>query len=604
MQRPWLVVVAFLSCLAVVLAAMGWLTVTVLRLDRAEEQSRRQAETQENKRLALWRMESLLAPLVAQENARPYSAYRAYFPVQCAYNTLLEEMPKGTVFVPSPLIQGTGSEHILVHFQYEPDGKLSSPQVDGTQVKDVHFKPGYGVVLASFGKDFSRDRLVTTLNTPDVTAQADVQVQTIPRGKARDTWQGQESIGNNEFNMRSRAAKNYANANSQVKQKQQIEQTSNMAGKPQQLDQNEEQESLDRAGERIVEGPFKALWIDQKLILARGVAVNDKIYVQGCLLNWDTIGAWLTNEIRDLIPDAQLLPVKDSDPKTADMLATLPLKLQAPETPLVSSNGISPLRAALLVAWACAGLAAIAVAVLLSGVLVLSERRAAFVSAVTHELRTPLTTFRLYTQMLSEGMVSTEEKRAQYLDTLRVESDRLAHLVENVLAYSRLEKGRTGGRRAPVAARDLLARVQQRLAERATQAGKKLVIDPESVPADLVLDTDTSAVEQILFNLVDNSCKYAATAADERIIVRGESNGALAQIYFRDYGPGIGPEQLRRLFRPFSKSASEAAVTAPGVGLGLSLSRRLAREMGGDLKLDTTVKDGAAFVLSLPRASA
>ncbi len=74
----------------------------------------------------------------------------------------------------------------------------------------------------------------------------------------------------------------------------------------------------------------------------------------------------------------------------------------------------------------------------------LSERRRIFVSAVTHELRTPLTTFRLYTDMLADGMVSGEEKRRSYLERLRGEAQRLSHLVENVLFYARLESGRAG----------------------------------------------------------------------------------------------------------------------------------------------------------------
>ena len=74
----------------------------------------------------------------------------------------------------------------------------------------------------------------------------------------------------------------------------------------------------------------------------------------------------------------------------------------------------------------------------------LSERRGAFVSAVTHELRTPLTTLRMYTEMLADGMVPDEPRRRSYLQTLRAEADRLGHLVENVLAYSRLERNRRG----------------------------------------------------------------------------------------------------------------------------------------------------------------
>ena len=110
-----------------------------------------------------------------------------------------------------------------------------------------------------------------------------------------------------------------------------------------------------------------------------------------------------------------------------------------------------------------------------------------------------------------------------------------------------------------------------------------------------------SAVEQVLFNLVDNACKYAGAAADKRIHLGVASHGRLAAISVADHGPGLSAAVRRRLFRSFSKSAEEAAASAPGIGLGLALSRRLARDMGGDLRLDENAASGAKFVLTLPR---
>ena len=120
--------------------------------------------------------------------------------------------------------------------------------------------------------------------------------------------------------------------------------------------------------------------------------------------------------------------------------------------------------------------------------------------------------------------------------------------------------------------------------------------------ADVNVRAHVSAVEQILFNLVDNACKYAASASDRRIVLETARSRDRALLKVRDYGPGIARADARRLFRPFSKSARDAANTAPGIGLGLALSRRLARRMGGDLRLDETVTTGACFVLSLPIA--
>jgi signal transduction histidine kinase len=242
------------------------------------------------------------------------------------------------------------------------------------------------------------------------------------------------------------------------------------------------------------------------------------------------------------------------------------------------------------------------VATLLRGVIALSERRAAFVSAVTHELRTPLTTFRMYAEMLSEGMVREESDRRHYLETLRVEADRLTHLVANVLAYARLERGRPGGRIVTVGVDRLLEIATQRLADRAAQTQLQLSIEPADNVLARSVQADPAAVEQILFNLVDNACKYATSAADRTLHLSVTADDGRVCIRLRDHGSGVPAGEERRLFRPFHKSARDAAHSAPGVGLGLALSQRLARDMHGDLQYEP-VANGACFALFLPEAT-
>jgi signal transduction histidine kinase len=285
------------------------------------------------------------------------------------------------------------------------------------------------------------------------------------------------------------------------------------------------------------------------------------------------------------------------------LLAALPIRLVLGEIPTSRVGRIlTPVGLSLVLAWAGALAAVVAVGVVLHRTMALSERRAAFVSSVTHELRTPLTTFQMYTEMLAEGMVRDHEKRHQYLTTLQTEAGRLAHLVENVLAYARLEKGRSPQALETVAIGALMEKQRDRLTRHAESCDMTVDFEvPESVAPMEVL-TDPSVVEQVVLNLVDNACKYARTAADRRIHVEASCGRDVAALRVRDHGPGISPDERRRLFQPFRKSAKDAAGSAPGVGLGLSLSRRLARSMGGDLRLDETVEDGACFVLTLPLA--
>lgn len=364
----------------------------------------------------------------------------------------------------------------------------------------------------------------------------------------------------------------------------------------------------------VGEGVSRPVWIGSKLILARRVSIDGAVVIQGCWLNWPRIEQSLLAEARQILPEVELAPVTpQSNVQPGRMLATLPVQLVVPE-PTISSSVLefelvpsevlqlpawSAIRVSLVIAWICLVLATVAVGILLQGAVTLSERRGAFVAAVTHELRTPLTTFRMYAEMLSAGMIPAGEKQQQYLETLRVEADRLSHLVENVLAYARLERGRPGKRREEVSIAGLLDRVESRLADRARQAEMKLVVEADEAARKCVVHTDPGAVEQILFNLVDNACKYAAGAEDRRLHLQVEQRDAVAEIRVRDHGPGIAPEEARKLFHPFSKSVHQAASTAPGVGLGLALCRRLARALGGRLELESC-DDGACFLLTLP----
>src|SRR5262249_23492360 len=131
-------------------------------------------------------------------------------------------------------------------------------------------------------------------------------------------------------------------------------------------------------------------------------------------------------------------------------------------------------------------------------------------------------------------------------------------------------------------------------------AGMELVVGPLHAQANVCVDI--SVVEQILTNLVDNAVKYAGGATDRRIHLDVAPAGRWIALSVRDHGPGLDPKVVRRLFRPFSESAHDAAQSAPGVGLGLALCRRLARSMGGDLRLAENGPAGAAFTLTIPVA--
>lgn len=351
------------------------------------------------------------------------------------------------------------------------------------------------------------------------------------------------------------------------------------------LSEEAEAASLTRQALPALAGDLQPMWVEQELLLIRQATLEGRSRLQGVWLDWPALQKQLLETIHDLLPGARLQPISPEAARTdASALVTLPVKLFTGPVSITLPNGNSALKPALLLAWACLAAASLAIAFVLHRAVLLSERRGAFVSAVTHELRTPLTTFRLYSEMLADDMVPDPQARRRYLQTLCDESTRLMHLVENVLAFSRIERGRTAGRMETLTVQSLLDRILPRLKQRTDQVDLDLRLHADATAAQAQVKVDALAVEQILFNLTDNASKYAAPDCDPRTLdLTVESRGDRILFTVRDHGPGLPAAQKKRLFQPFSKSATEAAHSAPGVGLGLALSRRLARELGGDL---------------------
>jgi signal transduction histidine kinase len=602
MNRPWLVGVVFAACFAVVLATVVGLSVAVLRLERAEGDARQQAAVEENMRLALWRMESALAPLVVRENARPYFAYSSFYPAERAYTRMFSEIKFGDVLVPSPLLT-EASPYILLHFQIDAAGALTSPQVPPERWRTLavpKFAPEEAVAaaagrLAELRGSLDRKALVRMLPLEEPHADALVRAPP-PQPQTRTPTPANQPV-------------QQAPLPQQVMQQQATLNALEAQARSRNMLQNIKLDNTGNEGRwtaSALEGPLKPIWCDGLLLLARRVTVDQTEYVQGCWLDWAATQQRLAAEVADLFPEVRFEPLTSGgDDGQGRVLASLPVRVEPGRAILAPPIGTSPIRLFLVAAWIAVGLAGSAVIALLLGIVSLSERRAAFVSAVTHELRTPLTTFRLYTDLLTQNPATDPDKQRRYLSTMHAEAVRLAHLVENVLAYARLEHGRAGAGVAPIELGELLAPIQERLAERAAYAGMTLVAAPlaDDVARAAVLAAPAT-VEQVLFNLVDNACKYANNGPAPEVRLTAGRDGPFAVIRLRDRGPGVPVAEIPHLFRPFHKSAHEAAQSAPGVGLGLALSRRLARSLGGDLRLAHDGQPGACFELILRAAPA
>lgn len=231
----------------------------------------------------------------------------------------------------------------------------------------------------------------------------------------------------------------------------------------------------------------------------------------------------------------------------------------------------------------------------------LTRQREDFVSAVSHELKTPLTSIRMYGEMLKSGWAS-EDKKRDYYDFILAEGERLSRLIDNVLKVARFERGGMRLELESSAAGELVDVVRAKVATQVERAGFTLTIevDPAARPALVCVDQD--AFVQIFINLIDNAIKFASDAQRREIVLSAallDRNDVLFCV--RDFGPGVAPSGMQRLFELFYRPDDERTRAAAGTGIGLALVKQLATSMHGTV--DVRNRDpGAELRLRLPRS--
>ncbi len=230
--------------------------------------------------------------------------------------------------------------------------------------------------------------------------------------------------------------------------------------------------------------------------------------------------------------------------------------------------------------------------------------RSEFLTSVTHELKTPLSSIRLFTEMLADDRVASEEKRSQYHRLLAGEATRLSALVENVLDLGRMERGE---RSYDLRREDLIALVDEAVELfRPIAQAQGMTIRCADTPGEArFVNADRTALMQALLNLFENARKYASSG--RQIDLQWEEGENGARLWICDQGPGIPPAERERVFERFRRGESQNDGAIPGVGLGLYLARRILRAHGGDLQIVDPPPDskraepqGACLLLRLP----
>lgn len=603
MNRSWLIWSVLLVCAIVILGVFAWITDRSLTAEREKASAESSALLGERVRLSLSRMDVIGSDLLVAENLRAPMFYQSHFSPSNLFTNDLVNVEQGVVLQQSPLLL-EDVEFIDLHFQINSQNEITSPQV-----------PDGSLLLSAKEAGLGGERLKVMTSRlahlrekiPDM-----ILIRSLFNNDQTIVSWGNTDEGDSNQWLAANVAENSYGAQKEYQARLDQREVANRSKKLNTKIQRAVEKSTSLANYNSIAprkvfsqdgilsvSPFMPIWYEGELFYVREVRRFLGFSYQGFWVNRPELETALMDEVPLDLGGASLQAGNLTQAGAAN-LVSLPWSLVAGELPELKILGLTPLRKTLIAGWVAAFLALVAISLLLAGVMKLSARRAAFVSSVTHELRTPLTTFRLYSEMLVDGMISSEEKKQSYLRTMLSESERLNHLVENVLSYAQIERGNAGSKFEKLQVVDLVERMRPVLQRRVDQEDAALTI---TLADDLgQLETDVTAVGQILFNLIDNACKYGLSPdGDSYVRLDVSRRGKGVAFVVSDQGRGIRRSEKKKLFRAFHKSAHEAAHDKPGVGLGLSLCRRLARALGGELKLasSSTKSAGASFELLL-----
>jgi signal transduction histidine kinase len=229
-----------------------------------------------------------------------------------------------------------------------------------------------------------------------------------------------------------------------------------------------------------------------------------------------------------------------------------------------------------------------------------ARNKTTFVANVSHELKTPLTSIRMFAEMLKEGRQNDPAKKDRYLGLMVSETDRLTRLINNVLDFSRMDKGNKTYSPRHLNAGRVLQEIAESQRPRLEHGGFRLSL---RVPDDPVfIRADEEALKQAVINLLSNAENYSGEAREIEIEVEADAGDVLIRVL--DRGIGVSPGHAGQIFKEFFRADDSLTARTRGTGLGLAIARRLMRDQGGDIVYEPRSGGGSRFEIRLPRAEA
>jgi signal transduction histidine kinase len=226
----------------------------------------------------------------------------------------------------------------------------------------------------------------------------------------------------------------------------------------------------------------------------------------------------------------------------------------------------------------------------------LAELRSQFVASVSHELRTPLTAIRMFAETLQMARPLDSSARAEYLNTIVSESERLTRLINNVLDFSKIERGQRIYRLGPASIAAIVRNAAGALQYPLARQGFQLRVDvPDDMP---MVRVDEDAIQQAVLNLLSNAMKYSRERREIDLRVAGVQGHAVIEV--TDYGLGIPQNEQARIFDRFYRASVPENARIPGAGLGLALVDHIVKAHGGSVTVRSAPGHGSTFAIRLP----
>lgn len=229
-----------------------------------------------------------------------------------------------------------------------------------------------------------------------------------------------------------------------------------------------------------------------------------------------------------------------------------------------------------------------------------NRAKSAFLANMSHEIRTPMTAVLGFIDIVADADTSPAD-RESCIETIRSNAGHLLTLINDILDLSRVEAGELPIQPRSFRPRDLVQEIVEFLRPRAEAKGLTIGTRCEArVPTEAV--TDDARLRQVLTNLIGNALKFTERGGVEVVLRLQEMPSAPPQLQFQviDSGIGIAPERLDEIFFPFAQADDSVTRRYGGTGLGLTISRQLARRLGGDVTVVSQPGTGSTFEVTIP----